>query len=79
MTKPLDALESAISYGMWPGGAYPSEGIKHYLRNGREIPELMLPGGIIKRARPEAREALKQLTSEQLANVPDWVVKKYVG
>jgi hypothetical protein len=77
--KPLDALDSAISVGIFPGGAYPSEGIKYYLRTGREIPELMLPGGIVKRASPEIREALKQLTSKQTGNVPDWVIKQYVG
>ena len=77
--KSLDALDSAISFGMFPGGAYPSEGIKYYLRTGREIPELILPGGIVKRSRPEVREALGRLTSNQAANIPDWVVKQYVG
>lgn len=77
--KPLDALDSAISFGMFPGGAYPSEGIKYYLRTGREIPERMLPGGIIKSARPEVQEALGRLTSADAANIPDWVVKSIVG
>jgi hypothetical protein len=77
--KPLDALDSAIVFGIFPGGAYPSEGIKYYLRTGREIPERILPGGIVKRASQEIREALGQLTSDQAANVPDWVVKQYVG
>ena len=77
--KPLDALDSAIMFGMFPGGAYPSEGIKHYLRTGREIPELILPGGIVKRSCPENREALSRLTSKEAANIPDWVIKQYVG
>ena len=77
--KPLDALDSAITFGIFPGGAYPSEGIGYYLRTGREIPELILPGGIIKRANPEHREALVRLTSEIAQNIPDWVVKRLVG
>lgn len=76
--KPLEALESAILHGCFAGGATPSEGIKHYLRTGREIPERLLPGGIIKRGSPEMREALSRLTSEDAANVPPWIVKQFV-
>lgn len=77
--KPLEALDSAIAFGMHQGGAWPHDGIKHYLRTGKEIPERMLPGGIIKLASPEAREALSRLTSRAAANVPPWIVKQYVG
>ena len=57
MMKPLEALDSAISYGL-----------RHHQFNRRGVYG-KTPGAVIGRMGDEAREALSKLTSDELAGV----------
>ncbi len=73
MRDPHGAL---LHWSVHPG-CYPSEGAMHYVRNGREIPDLLLPGRALMRMGPEERAAIVKAINQ--SEPATWWVKVMCG
>lgn len=76
---PSRALEEAVeAVATFLIPAFRSGGAIAYVKAGKEIPELLLPGRLLQRMPTAVREALRDLTSRAACDIPDWVVRQYV-
>lgn len=56
-------------------GALPSEGARHYLRRGTEIPDVLLPGRTLQRLKRNAPKYYEKLINTNWQNVAPWWIK----
>ena len=63
----------------WHPGTYPSEGAKHYIRRGKEIPDLLLPGRTLMRIKKNDPKYFEKIINTNWKNAAPWWVKVMCG
>lgn len=74
---PMRAFMELVEIAQWPlPGVFRSGGAISYVRDGKPIPDYLLPGRLVQRTSPEVRSALGALTSDRVRDAAPWAVKQ---
>lgn len=75
MKKYLDVHDSLVMLTYIPG-CYPSEGAMHYVKRGKEIPDMLLPGRLLMRMDSKTRDTY---ANADWTNAAPWWIKIMCG